>query len=63
MNNIFSKLRDFVGLNEPVEYEYEYEEMDGAEPYQNEYQAEPPQPTQEEENRKRRRMSERVAKT
>ncbi|MGB3760913.1 MAG: cell division protein SepF, partial [Rivularia sp. (in: cyanobacteria)] len=22
MNNIFSRLRDFVGLNEPVEYEY-----------------------------------------
>ena len=63
MNNIFSKLRDFVGLNEPVEYEYEYEEMDGAEPYQNEYQAEPPQPTQEEENRNRRRMRERVAMT
>jgi len=29
MSNIFSKLRDFVGLNEPVDYDYEYDEMDG----------------------------------
>ncbi|KAF3887961.1 MULTISPECIES: cell division protein SepF [Nostocales] len=36
MNNIFSKLRDFVGLNEPVEYYYE-EEPD-TESYQNLYQ-------------------------
>jgi cell division inhibitor SepF len=28
MSNIFSKLRDFVGLNEPVDYDYEYDEMD-----------------------------------
>ncbi len=33
MNNIFTKLRDFVGLNEPVEYEYEYEDEGDA--YQN----------------------------
>lgn len=52
MNNIFSKLRDFVGLNEPVEYEYEYEEE--AEAYQNTYQEEPPQPSAEEERRRRR---------
>ena len=37
MNNIFSKLRDFVGLNEPVEYEEYYEEVD-ADGYQNLYQ-------------------------
>lgn len=37
--SIFSKLRDFVGLNEPVEYEYEYDEMDGQE-YQSLYQEE-----------------------
>ncbi len=37
MNNIFSKLRDFVGLNEPVEYEEYYEEVD-ADSYQNLYQ-------------------------
>lgn len=37
MNNIFSKLRDFVGLNEPVEYYYEEEEPD-TESYRNLYQ-------------------------
>lgn len=36
MNNIFSRLRDFVGLNEPVEYEY-YEEEPDAEGYENLY--------------------------
>ncbi|NJN60473.1 MAG: cell division protein SepF [Coleofasciculaceae cyanobacterium RL_1_1] len=30
MSNIFSKLRDFVGLNEPVDYDYEYDETDGS---------------------------------
>jgi cell division inhibitor SepF len=39
MNNIFSKLRDFVGLNEQVEYEY-YEEEADTEGYQNLYQEE-----------------------
>ena len=53
MNHIFSKLRDFVGLNDPVEYEYEYDEMDGQE-YQNLYQEEHTQPVQEEEPRRRR---------
>ncbi|GAB4377809.1 MAG: cell division protein SepF [Elainellaceae cyanobacterium] len=55
MNNVFSKLRDFVGLNDPVDYEYEYAEMDGEE-YQNLYQEEHPQPPviQEEEPRRRR---------
>ncbi|MGB3653776.1 MAG: cell division protein SepF [Rivularia sp. (in: cyanobacteria)] len=47
MNNIFSRLRDFVGLNEPVEYEY-YEEEPDAEGYENLYQEQnqtaPPQP-------------------
>lgn len=45
MNNIFTKLRDFVGLNEPAEYEYEYEDADG-ETYQNLYQQEQ-QPVQQ----------------
>ena len=45
MNNIFTKLRDFVGLNEPAEYEYEYEDVDG-EAYQNLYQQEQ-QPVQQ----------------
>lgn len=56
MNNIFTKLRDFVGLNEPVDYEYEYDEMDGEE-YQNLYQEEHVQPVQEEEPRSRRRFT------
>lgn len=55
--NIFTKLRDFVGLNDPADYEYEYEEMDGQE-YQNLYQEEHVQPVAEEEPR-RRRMRER----
>lgn len=41
--SIFSKLRDFVGLNEPMDYEYEYDEMDGQE-YQTLYQEENPAP-------------------
>lgn len=54
MNNIFTKLRDFVGLNDPVDYEYEYDEMDGEE-YQNLYQEEnAAHPVQEEEPRRRR---------
>jgi cell division inhibitor SepF len=44
MNNIFSKLRDFVGLNEQVEYEY-YEEEPETESYQNLYQQENTLPT------------------
>jgi cell division inhibitor SepF len=44
MNNIFSKLRDFVGLNEQVEYEYYEEETDTDNNYQNLYQQENPQP-------------------
>ncbi|MFM7528451.1 MAG: cell division protein SepF, partial [Nodosilinea sp.] len=34
MSSVFAKLRDFVGLNDPADYEYEYEETDGEE-YQN----------------------------
>jgi cell division inhibitor SepF len=43
VSSVFSRLRDFVGLNDPADYEYEYEEMDGEE-YQNLYQEENPQP-------------------
>ncbi|MEM1239450.1 MAG: cell division protein SepF [Cyanobacteria bacterium P01_H01_bin.26] len=39
MSTIFTKLRDFVGLNDPADYEYEYDEMDGEE-YQNLYEQE-----------------------
>lgn len=59
MSNIFAKLKDFVGLNDPVDYEYEYDEMDGDE-YQNLYQEEHTQPIQEDEPR-RRRMRDRPA--
>jgi cell division inhibitor SepF len=41
--SIFSKLRDFVGLNGPMDYEYEYDEMDGQD-YQTLYQEEPVAP-------------------
>ena len=55
MNNIFSRLRDFVGLNEPVEYEY-YEEEPDAEGYENLYQEQnqtaPPQPESATVNRR-----------
>ncbi|MBW4558546.1 MAG: cell division protein SepF [Trichormus sp. ATA11-4-KO1] len=48
MNNIFTKLRDFVGLNEQVEYEYYEEEADtDAGNYQNLYQEENSQPAAE----------------
>lgn len=53
MNSIFSKLRDFVGMSESVDYEYDYEEVDGEE-YRNLYQEEHPQVVQEEEPRRRR---------
>jgi len=39
VSNIFGKLKDFVGLNDPAEYDYEYDEMDGGE-YQNLYEQE-----------------------
>ena len=59
MNNVFSKLRDFVGLNDPVEYDYEYEE-EGDE-YQNVvYQEENPHSPPQEDPRTRRRRRERV---
>ncbi|NMF86121.1 cell division protein SepF [Nodosilinea sp. P-1105] len=65
MSNVFSKLRDFVGLNDPADYEYEYEEMEGEE-YQNLYQEENPQPIvqpQPEEPRNRRVRRDRMMST
>jgi len=58
VNTIFSKLIDFVGLNEPMDYEYEYAEVDGEE-YRNLYQEEHPQPVVQEEEPRRRRARER----
>lgn len=60
--SIFTKLRDFVGLNDPVDYEYEYEEMDGQD-YQNLYQEEHAQPLQQDEEPRRRRLRERTMMT
>jgi cell division inhibitor SepF len=56
MNNIFSKLRDFVGLNEPVEYEY-YEEEDNDN-YQSSYQPENTHPAAQETTVNNRRWRE-----
>jgi cell division inhibitor SepF len=57
VNTIFSKLKDFVGLNES-EYDYEYAEGDGEE-YRNLYQEEHAQPVVQEEEPRRRRVRER----
>ncbi|NMG59124.1 cell division protein SepF [Geitlerinema sp. P-1104] len=32
MSNIFSKLRDFINPDEPVDYEYDYDDMEGNSP-------------------------------
>lgn len=59
--NIFGKLKDFVGLNEPAAYEYdEYDEVDERGNYQNTYQEQNTQPTTEEDRRQRRRLRERM---
>ena len=58
MNNIFSKLRDFVGLNDPIDYEYDYDEVEGEE-YQSLYQEEHAQAGGEDDRRNRRRLRER----
>ena len=58
MNNIFSKLRDFVGLNDPIDYDYDYDEVEGEE-YQNLYQEEHAQTGGEDDRRNRRRLRER----
>ena len=56
---IFNKIRDFVGFNEPVDYEYEYDEMDGQE-YQDLYRDEAPPVVQEDDSRSRRRLRDRT---
>ncbi len=56
---IFNKIRDFVGFNEPVDYEYEYDEMDGQE-YQDLYHDEAAPVVQEEDGRSRRRLRDRT---
>lgn len=60
MNTVFTKLKDFVGFNEPEEYDYEYdEEMEGNEYPQNLYPQENPQAVAEEDRQNRRRSRER----
>lgn len=61
--NIFGKLKDFVGLNEPAAYEYdEYDEVDERGKYQNTYQEQNTQPTTtEEDSRQRRRLRDRMS--
>lgn len=62
--NIFTKLRDFVGLNEPAGYEYdEYDDVDERDNYQNLYQEEAAQTTTPEDTRQRRRIRDRVGVT
>jgi cell division inhibitor SepF len=55
---IFNKIRDLVGFNESVDYEYEYDEMDGQE-YQNLYQDDNAVVAQEDDSRSRRRLRDR----
>ncbi len=59
--NIFSKLREFVGLNDPIEYEYDEYEDNGNGDYRNTYQQEQVQSMPEEERNARRRMRERIS--
>lgn len=57
MNTIFSKLRDFVGLNQSVDYEYEYDEMEGDR-YQTVYQEDNASPQTAEDRPNRARLRE-----
>ncbi len=57
--NLFAKLRDFVGLNEPV-YDYGYDDELDTQEYQNIYKENHPQPPEVEEvPQPRRRIRER----
>ena len=70
MSGLFGKIKDFVGLNDPADYEYEYEEVEGEE-YQNLYEEEnteteaiaPPVPEEAPRPAVRRRIRERVLST
>jgi len=57
---IFNKIRNFVGFNESVDYEYEYDEMDGQE-YQDLYRDEAVPVAQEDDSRSRRRLRDRTS--
>jgi cell division inhibitor SepF len=62
--NIFTKLKDFVGLNNEPEYDYEYDEMEG-EQYQNTYQPQeaPAAMAATQERASSRRLRERISPT
>lgn len=62
MSNIFSRLRDMVGLSDPVDYDDDYEEYEEETAYRN-YQQDPSQATPEEDSRQRRRVRERITVT
>lgn len=70
MSGLFGRIKDFVGLNDPADYEYEYEEVEGEE-YQSLYEEEnnepeaiaPPIPSEEAVRPARRRIRERVLST
>ncbi len=70
MSGLFGKIKDFVGLNDPADYEYEYEEVEGDE-YQSLYEEDSveseaiaiPIPPAEEPRPARRRIRERVLST
>ncbi len=70
MSGLFGRIKDFVGLNDPADYEYEYEDVEGEE-YQSLYEEDsnepeamiaPPLP-EEEPRPARRRIRERVLST
>jgi cell division inhibitor SepF len=52
--SILNKFRDFVGLNEAGDYEYEYDEMEGGEEYQSLYQEENVEPVAAADDSRRR---------
>lgn len=56
MSSIFTKLKDFVGFNEPLDYEYDYDEVDEG-TYQNLYQAENTSAEEEPRQRQRTRVT------
>ena len=70
MSGIFGRIKDFVGLNDPADYEYEYEEVEGDE-YQSLYEEDSaeseaiavPIPPAEDVRPVRRRVRERVLST
>jgi cell division inhibitor SepF len=70
MSGLFGKIKDFVGLNDPADYEYDYEEVEGEE-YQALYEEDNDEPEaiaapispEETVRPARRRIRERVLST